>query len=640
MSSSPRTKALFAALLLFGICNGALAYAQTMCSVAGVWNVDDSNPNPSPTDNTYVWTLNADGTGTFKLVDNSNDGGGCSGTYAVKYSLTGANTFTAQAAGGVCFQNWNTTMTIDATTCDTASGTWNQQGGNSGSWTWHRPNPLTIAASLPSGQVGVAYPPAGQPAQIVSGGTTPYTISATGLPPGLSINSIGAVTGTPSAGSSATYTIKVATVKDAVSQTAGPASVTILIVPAAIVFATSLQAGQVGLYYPATPVVSGGVPPYVVTASGVPPGLSINDQGFLSGRSTDTSAGQYTMIVSVEDSVGTAAGPASIPITISGAPPPPPFFSQSEKDDFERASEEWDLEAAFFQKLALNPACEELEFCAEFLEACAAAAETLATAEKLLTIDPIDPNYTEFARPQFTWPAPFSHQGVPRDIAELISRFRYNADAQLGYARVFYISFNRYEGAAAAGNSYWMEQQLLTAKLYGYKISTLQRAQLRLLSRLATELERLNVGEITVDAGTMQAYSAQIAKVGYPAAKISALQAAGLTASDIAILQGLAGSLTATSSFTYPASIADGALVRSIHSSRKTMEEFVADRNHDGKVDCADVDIVRAALGSRRGDTRYEIQADVNGDGIVDWRDIRFVIHQLPPGVGCSAESP
>ncbi len=57
---------------------------------------------------------------------------------------------------------------------------------------------LTIAsAPLPNGVVGTPYT---APAETVSGGTSPYTYSATGLPGGLSINtSTGVISGTPTA---------------------------------------------------------------------------------------------------------------------------------------------------------------------------------------------------------------------------------------------------------------------------------------------------------------------------------------------------------------------------------------------------------------------------------------------------------
>ena len=41
----------------------------------------------------------------------------------------------------------------------------------------------------------------------------------------------------------------------------------------------------------------------------------------------------------------------------------------------------------------------------------------------------------------------------------------------------------------------------------------------------------------------------------------------------------------------------------------------------DGKVDCSDLDIVRAAFGTRQGQPTFDPRADMNHDGIIDVRD-------------------
>jgi len=59
------------------------------------------------------------------------------------------------------------------------------------------------------------------------------------------------------------------------------------------------------------------------------------------------------------------------------------------------------------------------------------------------------------------------------------------------------------------------------------------------------------------------------------------------------------------------------------------------DVNGDGKVDCADIAIVKVSFGKRRGDEGFDSRADVNLDGIVDIRDLAFVSRQLAAGASC-----
>jgi len=85
---------------------------------------------------------------------------------------------------------------------------------------------LVLTLSAGNGTVGTPY----SASATASGGTKPYTYSATGLPTGVSIDSTtGAISGTPSAAGTTTITV---TVKDAAAKTAtGTAQVTISLPP-------------------------------------------------------------------------------------------------------------------------------------------------------------------------------------------------------------------------------------------------------------------------------------------------------------------------------------------------------------------------------------------------------------------------
>ena len=63
--------------------------------------------------------------------------------------------------------------------------------------------------------------------------------------------------------------------------------------------------------------------------------------------------------------------------------------------------------------------------------------------------------------------------------------------------------------------------------------------------------------------------------------------------------------------------------------------KLVGDVNGDGVVTCADVALVRAAFGSRRGQPNYNAAADQNNDGLISVIDLATVTQRLPAGTKC-----
>jgi hypothetical protein len=59
------------------------------------------------------------------------------------------------------------------------------------------------------------------------------------------------------------------------------------------------------------------------------------------------------------------------------------------------------------------------------------------------------------------------------------------------------------------------------------------------------------------------------------------------------------------------------------------------DLDESGTVDCQDIAIVKASFGKRAGSPGFDPRADVNGDGIVDVRDLAWVSQKLPAGTRC-----
>jgi beta-glucosidase len=142
------------------------------------------------------------------------------------------------------------------------------------------------------------------------------TYTATGLPPGTQINSSGLITGTPT--TVGTYNV---TVTPSAATAVVPASVSFTwdVTPGKVTITSpgnrSTTAGSaVGLQVAATDSASGYTPSF--TATGLPPGLSINSSGKITGW-PDT-PGTYNTTVTATDSAGATAS-ASFTWTIGQA---------------------------------------------------------------------------------------------------------------------------------------------------------------------------------------------------------------------------------------------------------------------------------------------------------------------------------
>ena len=129
----------------------------------------------------------------------------------------------------------------------------------------------------------------------VSGGTSPYVWSATGLPSWANLSPGGVLTGTPPLGSAGGVQFTV-TATDAANNTQS-SQVTLVVLAAngGITITTpSLPDGTVGANYQTTLSATGGTPPYRWTGSGIPNGLTLASNGELSGTPTSPSDSSVT----------------------------------------------------------------------------------------------------------------------------------------------------------------------------------------------------------------------------------------------------------------------------------------------------------------------------------------------------------
>jgi hypothetical protein len=154
------------------------------------------------------------------------------------------------------------------------------------------------------------------------GGTAPYTWSQTSggkMPPGVTLNSSGTFSGTPTAaGTFGPYVFKVT---DSASNTATSQSLSLTISSSSLAVTTkSLPNGIVGTAYSATIAASGGTSPYSwseTSGGALPPGLDSTSAGVISG--TPTTAGVYgPYVFTVTDAKSTTATSVSLIITITG----------------------------------------------------------------------------------------------------------------------------------------------------------------------------------------------------------------------------------------------------------------------------------------------------------------------------------
>lgn len=176
--------------------------------------------------------------------------------------------------------------------------------------------PTPTAIILPAGTVGTAYS-----VQLsVTGGTPPivWAISAGSLPPGISLTSDGAITGTPTKAGAYLFTVKLTDVN---GQT-GAGDFIININPAglAIIGGDTLAGGTAGAAYSQAITATGGTPPYTfsVSSGSLPGGLALDPAtGLITG--TPVAGGTFTFTVIVVDNAGQRAA-RSFSLAIAAAP--------------------------------------------------------------------------------------------------------------------------------------------------------------------------------------------------------------------------------------------------------------------------------------------------------------------------------
>ncbi|PYS34814.1 MAG: hypothetical protein DMG14_28555, partial [Acidobacteria bacterium] len=174
---------------------------------------------------------------------------------------------------------------------------------------------ITTDSLLTAGTVGVSY----SQNLTAAGGRAPYTwslVSGT-LPAGLTLAAAGVIRGTPTAATTANFTVQVT---DSASQTATKLFL-ITVTPEllSIVTTSPLATGTVGATYSQTLTATGAAAPYTwsLISGPLPAGLTLSSAGVISGTPTAPVTSNFT--VQVADS-GSQTASKLLSITINAAP--------------------------------------------------------------------------------------------------------------------------------------------------------------------------------------------------------------------------------------------------------------------------------------------------------------------------------
>jgi Galactose oxidase, central domain len=205
-------------------------------------------------------------------------------------------------------------------------------GGGGGGGASGPSQPVINAQAPPTGTAGVAY--STFTFTVMSGGTAPFTWTETGaLPPGLSLSSVGLLSGTPTSGGSFPFTVTVTDSTPMPQKSSAPFTITVnppANTPSPIINSAVIDNAADGLALPTVIVgtpyptvtfqVYGGLAPLVWSEAGaLPAGIEFTVGGVLSG--TPQSAGKFPITISLKDALNRSAPGVLVTVRVASVRP-------------------------------------------------------------------------------------------------------------------------------------------------------------------------------------------------------------------------------------------------------------------------------------------------------------------------------
>ena len=237
-------------------------------------------------------------------------------TYALAGTLPSGMSFSGNTLAGTPLQPGNYSITITATDTGATGPGAPFQASNTYTLQVGAPAIAITPAALPATTAGATY----LQSLTATGGVAPYThaITAGSLPPGITLSTGGALSGTPTTSGTFAFTV---TATDGNGQSGAQAYTLVVAVPVLGISPATLPAGTTGTAYSQALTIAGGIAPYTVTQTGtLPNGLTFNAASrTFSG--IPTQAGTFPLTVTVTDSTGGTPATASVAYTLDIAAP-------------------------------------------------------------------------------------------------------------------------------------------------------------------------------------------------------------------------------------------------------------------------------------------------------------------------------